>query len=84
MYAAAVTRITLPIVVILQMPLDGPQLAEQGTDFNKNFFADFKVSEGFDALMSTPGGDDVVCEAWAAKRNDMLPGMWPVQRLTLL
>ncbi|CAN0068317.1 unnamed protein product [Hapterophycus canaliculatus] len=24
------------------MPLDGPQLAEQGTVFNKNFFADFK------------------------------------------
>lgn len=28
-----------------QMPLDGPQLAEQGTVFNKNFFADFKVRE---------------------------------------
>lgn len=26
------------------MPLDGPQLAEQGTVFNKNFFTDFKVS----------------------------------------
>lgn len=26
-----------------QMPLDGPQLAEQGAVFNKNFFDDFKV-----------------------------------------
>lgn len=30
------------------MPLDGPQLAEQGTVFNKNFFADFKVSKATD------------------------------------
>lgn len=35
---------TLPYLAILQMPLDGPQLAEQGVVFNKNFFADFKVS----------------------------------------
>eukprot|EP00903_Cladosiphon_okamuranus_P018162 g16712.t1 len=28
------------------MPLDGPQLAEQGTAFNKNFFADFKAMLG--------------------------------------
>lgn len=27
-----------------QMPLNGPQLAEQGAVFNKNFFTDFKVS----------------------------------------
>lgn len=25
------------------MPLDGPQLAEQGEVFNKNFFEDFRV-----------------------------------------
>lgn len=29
----------------MQMPLDGPQLAEQGKVFNKNFFTDFKVSD---------------------------------------
>lgn len=34
--------------LFLQMPLDGPQLAEQGAVFNKNFFEDFKVSKGFD------------------------------------
>lgn len=27
----------------LQMPLDGPQLTEQASVFNKNFFEDFKV-----------------------------------------
>lgn len=49
------------------MPLDGPQLAEQGTVFNKNFFEDFKVSEGFPSrgFMSTLDGD-AVGKAWQA------------------
>lgn len=38
------------IAVTRQMPLDGPQLAEQGTVFNKNFFADFKVSKRWSAI----------------------------------
>jgi len=31
----------------LQMPLDGPQLAQQGAVFNKNFFEDFKVQQWY-------------------------------------
>ncbi len=46
------------------MPLDGPQLAQQGAVFNKNFFEDFKVRESSDAMgpgsgsegMSAPSG----------------------------